>query len=404
MKRIVMMSMGLIALLVLVAGANAQSVEMNSAKLYEKQGEFDKAIEWFEKAIEKKPENAEAHYRLGNLYGMKGRIADMVREFDASLSHSNKYEKDIRISRNKYFSESFKVGVDAANAEDYAKALEAFNNARVIEPNQLDTYKNLVYVYSRLDSLPGMMQVYEEMLAVDPNDYETYLSLAAIHNRRQEYEKAIARLHKAAEVAPDSAKPRIIAEIGITYDLMGKGDEALKTYEEALKMSPGNKDLLFNMGRLYLMRDDFPNAIKQFTEVWKSNPDDFEVNYNVGISYLKIGERLEKKSREIEEELISTRTAPGSKAKRDANTARMDSLRQVAGENFKTALPFLLKAVIIKPDQGSAWHNLGVGYMRNSQIENSKEAFDVAENLEAQDKVNAAVEKAKTALAKLQAN
>ncbi len=402
MKRILILSAGLIVLLALASGVGAQSVEMNSAKLYKKQGEFDRAIEWFEKAVAKKPENAEAHYMLGDLYGMKGRIADMVRAFDASLSYSKKFEKEIKISRDKYFRESFKTGVDAANAGDYAKALEAFNNSLVIEPKQVDTYKNLVYVYSRLDSIPGMVQVYEELLKVDPNDYETYLALAVIHNRRREYDKTIERLRKAVEVAPDSAKPRIIGEIGITYDLMGKGDEAMKVYEEALKMNPGDKNLLFNLGRLYFMRDDYANAVKQFTEVWKSNPEDFEVNYQVGASYLKIGERLDKRANEIEGEMLSAKTA--SKAKKDANTARIDSLRQAGGENFKAALPYLLRAVIIKPEQTSAWNNLAVGYMRNGDRAGSEEAFAIADNPEAQDKVNAAVEKAKTALTKYQAN
>lgn len=402
MKRILILSAGLMALLALANGAGAQSVEMNSAKLYKKQGEFDKAIEWFEKAVAKKPENAEAHYMLGDLYGTKGRIADMVRAFDASLSYSKKFEKEIKISRDKYFRESFKVGVDAANAGDYTKAMESFNNALIIEPKQVDTYKNLVFVYSRLDSIPGMIQAYEELLKVDPNDYETYLALAGIHNRRKEYDTTIERLRKAAEVAPDSAKPRIIGEIGITYDLMGKSDEAMKTYEEALKLNPGHRDLTFNLGRLYFMRDDYANAVKQFTAVWKSNPEDFEVNYQAGASYLKIGERLDKKAREIEEEMLSAKTA--TKAKKDANTARVDSLRQVAGENFKAALPYLLRAVILKPEQTSAWNNLGVGYMRNGDRAGSEEAFATADNPEAQDKVNAAVEKAKTVLAKYQAN
>jgi tetratricopeptide (TPR) repeat protein len=402
MKRILILAAGLMVMLVLASGAVAQSVEMNSAKLYKKQGEFDKAIEWFEKAVAKKPENAEAHYMLGDLYGMKGRIADMVREFDASLANSKKYEKDIKISRDKYFRESFKTGVDAANAGDYTKALDAFNNALVIEPKQVDTYKNLVFVYSRLDSIPGMMQVYEELLKIEPNDHETYLALAGLYSRRKEYDKTIELLRKANEVAPDSAKPRIIGEIGITYDLMGKGDEAMKTYEQALQLSPGNKDLLFNLGRLYFMRDDYANAVKQFTEVWKSNPDDFEVNYQVGASYLKIGERIDKKAHEIEEEMLSAKTTP--KAVKDAKNARIDSLRQVAGESFKAALPYLLRAVIIKPDQASAWNNLGVGYMRNGQTENSRQAFDVADSTESQDKLNAAVEKAKTALAQQQAN
>jgi Flp pilus assembly protein TadD len=272
------------------------------------------------------------------------------------------------------------------------------NNAKLIEPSQVDTYKNLIYVYSQLDSIPAMITIYDEILTINPNDYEAHLAVASLHSRRQEYDQAIDRYRKAVEVAPDSAKPRIIGEIGITFDLMDKGEEAMKTYEEALKLSPGNPDLIFNLGRLYFMRDDYANAVKQFTEAWKANPEDFEVNYQVGASYLKIGERLDKKARELEEEMLTSK--PTAKTKQTPNTARIDSLRQAAGENFKAALPFLLKAVILKPEQASAWNNLAVGYMRNGQIENSKDAFEIADNPEAQDKVNAALEKAKAALAK----
>jgi Flp pilus assembly protein TadD len=198
--------------------------------------------------------------------------------------------------------------------------------------------------------------------------------MASIHNQRQEYEKSAELLQKAVAAAPDSARPRIIGDLGITYDMMGKPEEAMKTYQDALKMSPGNKDLLFNLGRLYLMRDDYANAINQLTEVLKQNPEDFEVNYNVGLSYLKIGERLDKRAREIEDEAMT--------AKKKPNTARIDSLRQAANANFNGAMPYLKKAVELKPDQGSAWHNLGVGYMRAGDQEKAKEAFAKAETLE----------------------
>jgi tetratricopeptide (TPR) repeat protein len=374
MKRFISMLAGLMALAMFTSGVFAQSVEMNSAKLYKRQGEIDKAIEWFEKAIAKKPENAEAHYMLGELYGQKGRIQDMVREFETSLSHSKKYEKEIIVYRQKYFADNFNAGVKAANEENYAAALQGFMNARVIEPEQIDSYKNLAYVYMRMDSIPAVLRSYRELLAIKPDDYETYMTMASIHNQRQEYEKSAELLQKAVAAAPDSARPRIIGDLGITYDMMGKPEEAMKTYQDALKMSPGNKDLLFNLGRLYLMRDDYANAINQLTEVLKQNPEDFEVNYNVGLSYLKIGERLDKRAREIEDEAMT--------AKKKPNTARIDSLRQAANANFNGAMPYLKKAVELKPDQGSAWHNLGVGYMRAGDQEKAKEAFAKAETLE----------------------
>jgi len=374
MKRFISLFVGLMALSVLTPGIFAQSVEMNSAKLYKRQGEIDKAIEWFEKAIAKKPENAEAHYMLGELYGQKGRIQDMVREFDTSLSHSKKYEKEILVYRQKYFADNFNAGVKAANEENYTAALQGFMNARIIEPEQTDSYKNLAYVYMRMDSIPAVLRSYQDLLAIKPDDYETYMTMASIHNQRQEYAQAAELLHKAVAVAPDSVRPRIIGDIGITYDMMGKPEEAMKTYQDALKMNPGNKDLLFNLGRLYLMRDDYANAISQLTEVLKQNPEDFEVNYNVGLSYLKIGERLDKRAREIEDAAIA--------AKKKPNTARIDSLRQAANANFNGAMPYLKKAVDLKPDQGSAWHNLGVGYMRAGDQEKAKEAFAKAEALE----------------------
>jgi tetratricopeptide (TPR) repeat protein len=374
MKRVASLFVSLVALSVSAQNLYAQSVEMNSAKLYKRQGETDKAIEWFEKAIAKKPDNPESHYLLGELYGQKGRLADMLREFDASLANSKKYEKEILSLKQKYFAESFNGGVKAANDGNYPEALKAFMNARLFEPNQLDSFRNLAFVYLRMDSLDAVLRVYQELLAVKPDDYETYVTMASLVNQRKEYERSAEYLQKAVAVAPDSAKPRIIGELGIIYDTMGKGDEAMKMYQDALKMTPGHKDLLFNLGRLYLMRDDYPNAISQLTEVLKLNPEDFEVNYNVGLSYLKIGERLDKKSRELEDQAMS--------AKKKPNTARVDSLRQASNAQFQAAMPYLKKAVDLKPDQGSAWHNLGVGYMRTGDSEKAKEAFAKAEELE----------------------
>jgi len=374
MKRFIGLVVGLMVMIGSAPETNAQSVEMNSAKLYKRQGEIDKAIEWFEKAVAKKPENAEAHFLLGELYGQKGRLADMIREFDSSLSYSKKYEKEIQGYRQKYFSDNFNAGVKAANAGDYPVALQGFTNAKLIEPKQIDTYKNLAFVYTRMDSIPAVLQVYQDLLAVKPDDYESYLMMASIHNQRQEYPRAAELLQKAVAVAPDSVRPRIIGDLGITFDMMGKPEEAMKTYQDALKMTPGHKDLLFNLGRLYLMRDDYANAINQLTEVLKMNPQDFEVNYNVGLSYLKIGERLDKKSRDIEDAAMA--------AKKKPNAARVDSLREAANEQFKAAMPYLKKAVEVKPEQGSAWHNLGVGYMRAGESEKAKEAFAKAEALQ----------------------
>jgi tetratricopeptide (TPR) repeat protein len=377
MKRFISVLMGLMVWLVFTQGINAQSVEMNSAKLYKRQGNIDKAIEYFEKAIAKKPENAEAHYSLAELYGQKGRLQEMVREMEASLSYSSKFEKEIQNLRQKYFAENFNAGVKAAKEEDYPGALKGFMNARIVDPKYVDNYRNLAFVYSRLDSTAAMIKVYEDLLAIKPDDYQSYIYIAQTYNddRRKEYDKSIEVLRKGLASAPDSARARLIRELGITYDLMGKGDEAIKTYQEALQTQPDDKNLLFNLGYLYYRRDNYPNAISEFKKVLNLDSEDFDVTYHLGRCYLLMGEQQEKQAREMENEAAATKKKP--------NTKRLDSLRSVAAENFKVAKPYLQKAVTLKPDDYFAWHDLAVSYIRTGETAKGEEALKKEEELRA---------------------
>jgi tetratricopeptide (TPR) repeat protein len=380
MKRIFLWSVVGMALLVTPQMLLSQSMEMQSAKLYRKQGDIDKAIEWFEKAIAKKPENAEAHYLLGEAYAMKGRIPDMVRELDAATKYDQrkKYEKEIYVLRQRSFAENFNAGVKAANEQDYPKALEHFQYSKLIQPDQPDSYKNLAFVYLRMDSLEGALNIYNELLAIKSDEADTYLTMSSIYNQREQYDKSAEILRRGLAATPDSVHTRMTAELGITYDLMGKGDEAIQLYEQALQMQPDNKDLLFNKGRLYLQREDYPKALNEFNKLVSLAPEDYEVNHQVGICYLKIGERLDKQFRDLEEQTVGT----GKGKKPNPNAARIDSLKQAASENFKAAVPYLTKAVELKPDYASAWFNLAVGYTRTGEAEKAKEAFAKAEALQ----------------------
>jgi tetratricopeptide (TPR) repeat protein len=381
MKRLVAFVVGLLGLLILVNQVSAQSMEMQSAKLYKKQGEIDKAIEWLEKAIAKKPENAEAHYLLGELYGQKGRMTDMVKEFDASLSHSKKYEKDIEPLRQNYFAESFNAGVKAANASDYPEALKGFLNAKSIDSKDIRTYKNLAFVYLRMDSISAALGVYQALLAIQPSDYDTYITMAQIYNdeKRKEYDKSVEILQKGQAAAPDSVRPRLVRELGITYDMMGKGDEAVKMYQEALQARPDDGSLLFNLGYLYYRRADYPNAILGFKKVLDIDAEDFEANYHLGRSYLLVGEQQDKQGRELEEAAMK---------KKKMHTKQIDSLKAVAKENFKAARPYLEKAVTLKPEDHFAWHDLAVSCIRTGDNARGEEALKKEEELRANSEKN----------------
>ncbi len=413
----------------------AQSMEMTSAKLYIQQNEWDKAIDFLQKAVSKKPDNAEAHYLLAQGYGMKGRLAEMLTALAAVQQYDkkSKYAKDAGNIRQKYFAENFNNGVKAFNEQNFDAAAEKFATAALLDPSQEASFQNLTIAYRQVDrdlangtpceSCPAelewdaaatlcrdkatgvavkfcccpeakeqmeaaIVKTYQAMMKMQPDSLSNYLALSDYYKGKSQLEKSTALLTEANAKFPNNTK--VLGEMAVAYDYMGKSEEAFKTYEQALASKPEDKDLRFNFGRLYLLRAEaaakkepvehaaviaaYGDAIVQFKQVLDLEPEDYESNYNVGVSYLKIGEDHDKQIREMDE--------AATKKKQKIDDAKAEALRNKGKEHFTAALPFLEKAVELKPDQAPVWFNLGVGYTRAGASEKAKAAFAKAEELE----------------------
>ena len=401
----------------------SQSMEMTSAKLYMKQEEWDKAIHWLQQALKKKPEHAEAHYLLGKVYGMRGRYREMAAELTASEKYDKKrkYAKDIANLRQHFLAQNFNAGLDAFRAQDFEKASTRFAIASLLDPTSVASHQNLAIAYRQFERqlqsqqpcdscgasgyewdpialkcrdqdsneftetcccgdqvgeffTEAIVGTYKHLMEIQPDSLSNYLALVDFYKSRKDFEAGAELLAAAYEKFPNNGK--ILSELAILYDFMGQSDKAFATYEEALKARPEDPDLRFNFGRLYFMREDFPEAIEQFKLVFEANPDDFEANFNAGVSYLKIGETLDKQLRELEDEAAMNKTRP--------DQATVDSLRSQSKVNFEAAVPYLEKAAELQPNEQAVWFNLGVGYTRMGDAEKAKAAFDKADELNAQ--------------------
>lgn len=413
----------------------AQSMEMTSAKLYIQQNEWDKAIDFLQQALQKKPENAEAHYLLAQGYGMKGRIDEMVAEFAQveQFDKKKKYLKDMANLRQKYFAESFNAGVKAFNDQDFDAAAEKFGVAATLDPSQTASFQNMAIAYRQVerdmssevpcegcpaevewhvttticrDKATGaaikfcccpeaktqleaaIVKTYRHLMGMQPDSLSNFMALSDYYKSKDQIEQSATVLAEANQKFPNNAQ--ILGEMAIAYDYLGKSEEAFSTYEKALAGNPDNKDLRFNYGRLFLLRADaankkeppdhdaavvaFKNAIEQFRKVLTVDPEDFDSNYNVGVSYLKIGEVFDRQIRELDE--------AASKKKQKIDAAKVEILRNQGKENFTAAVPFLEKAVELKSSQAPVWFNMGVGYTRVGESEKAKAAFAKAEALE----------------------
>ncbi len=364
---------GMIGLLVVLFAPQillSQSKEMTSGKLYLKQNELDKAIHWFGEAVKIKPQNPEAHFLLGKALAQKGRIIEMAQSLATSMSLSNKYEKEITELRRFYYAESFNNGVKYAQAEDWLKAAEAFTVARTIEPSQLDAHKNLAFVYMRAQNDSMGVMVYNEILTIKPDDVDALSMLGDMSAAKKDYAAAV-EYYKKVLVA-DSTNSRATHGIALCYDYLGQRENAMAAYESALRSRPDDKDLRFNYGRLYYLREEYEKAIEQFDLVLAQDPNDVDANMNAGIAYLKVGEKFDKPTQDIE--------AKGMNMTK-AQTKELESLKAQQKEIFSKALPHLLKATEVASTNASAWYNLGVAYIRIGDTVKGQEAVKKGEEL-----------------------
>lgn len=364
--------------------AGCRSKELTTAKVHIQQNNWEKAIVQLERAVAADAQNFEAQFLLGQGYANQGRFAEMNSAFAASLAASSKFEAEIKQLQQKYFADHFNESLKAIRENDLEAAQASLATARLIDPSQPETYRNLALVNARLGQFDEALNFYLALLEIKPDDLQAYVGMAGLHNQRQEYHKSVEVLEQALTKHPN--QPALLAELAAAYDFLGEGEKACKTYQLALRIKPDDKTLLLSFGRWYLLNGNYWQAIEQFAKVLSFHPDDFEANYNTGLSYLKIGERLNREARDSEKQApvyLDHHTRNDSTPKPQPADLEVSRFRLTAHENFKTAVPYLQKAVELDPNHAGAWFNLGVGYTRLGDTEKAKEAFHKSEELQA---------------------
>jgi len=370
-----------LSLLVLVLAAlmlfGCRSKEVESALIYiNQQNDWDKAMEQLEIAVQVNPADVEAQVYLGEGYGRRGDYKKMKEHFNTAMKlleapgkANQKFIDKVNHDTDRFWRESFNKGVQNVKSEKMADAAVNFNNCIVIDSERPEAYRNLGFVNLQTDNIESAIKNYEEVIEINPKDTETMADVGRLYMRTKQFNKTIELMDKILEIDPVNVDA--IAQKAMAYDYMGESEKAFAAYEEALAKRPDDTDLLFNLGRLYFMKDEYEKAIEYFKKVLVNNPDDFESNLNTGNAYLSLAQNVLKKERELSTEELTKIPPEKIKAKKKQET-----------DYYNKAIPYLEKAVELKPDDPAVWNNLGVAYVNVGMEEKGKEAFDKAEALQ----------------------
>ncbi|HJO36770.1 MAG: type IV pilus biogenesis/stability protein PilW [Pseudomonadota bacterium] len=169
---------------------------------YMSQGQYERALAKFKKALEQSPRDAEAHAGLGQLYGRLQQDRQARHHFEQALSYS-KDDPAIRNSFGAYlctegeFDTAERYFLAAARDPDYGTPAYAYANAGICaadagQPRQAEA-------------------LLREALQIDPLLPSALWEMAKVHLTLDEPAVAEAYLRRYRSVAPDSAQVRELA-------------------------------------------------------------------------------------------------------------------------------------------------------------------------------------------------
>ena len=201
----------------------------NIARLYLKNGFYEKAVWEYQKALGMDPELVAAHNGLGIVYTMLGKHAEAVtaqrkalelqpnfakahaglglayfsqNQMESALEH---YQRAIALTPQ-FLEAHLKIGTILLKLKRYAEAIDTYKASATLDPDNAEIYHNLSMSYARQAEadLEAARRYAQEAVRLDPNVASYYNTLALIDFRRGDYPQAEKAIRKALELEPEN--------------------------------------------------------------------------------------------------------------------------------------------------------------------------------------------------------
>ena len=183
-------------------------------------------------------------------------------EFDSCFEVLSKYSKN-----KSGFESPYSIiikGLIARSGGRLSESLSLFKDCYALYRYSNDTsyiLKEIGKTFYLLGKMGDSIDIYNNVLHKNKDDWDCYYHIGLIYLNRKKYEKAEEYLNMAMNLNP--CKEVLIAR-GKIYYKKGLLDQAIPLFEEALKKSPNDNNLMNTLGSIYLKVKDHDKAIETF--------------------------------------------------------------------------------------------------------------------------------------------
>lgn len=190
--------------------------------------------------IEREPRQVSIAYtNLGSVYQKMGQYDKAMENFDNALY----------LDQDDYLA-YLNRGVIFDKLGQLDKAIENYNKAVILHPNDYAVYFNRGLTYGKIGNLPGAIEDFKGVIALNPNEYRAYNNIGILYSTAGMYDKAIESFSRCVAINPDYA----IAynNRGLNYSFINQYDRAIEDFTATIRLDPNNDSAYLNRANMHL--------------------------------------------------------------------------------------------------------------------------------------------------------
>lgn len=269
---------------------NSTDLLSEMALLCEEKQRYDKAVELYNRLIDRNPYSTVDWFNLAKVYALQKKYDKAVDACDFALT-TKEDDKNIL---------SFK-GYCLYDMGAYREAVAVFLEYAEFAEEKAVAYELISECYVKLNQLEKSVDYLLKALAVTPENSNLYYQLACNYYDMGDYSEAETALLKTIELDPyDAGALSFLGELKMNE---GTYDEAYRYLMEAYEIDPHNVEVLIFLGDI-LAQDNPGEAVSFYEKALEVNPYDVKLIFRLIMAYYNAGN--EEKTVELIKHLDET--------------------------------------------------------------------------------------------------
>src|SRR5438477_9628646 len=138
----------------------------------------------------------------------------------------------------------------------------------------------------------GAVEAFEKAVEINPNDARARYNLALAQQYLGDSEIAVAGYRRAIDLDPQLIDAYI--NLGNLYGELGLQEDSLETLQQALELDPENSELYLSVGDAYRTQNLYQDAIQAYRQALILNPDNSVASDNLRDVRERVNDQLRR--------------------------------------------------------------------------------------------------------------